>query len=248
MVRRMKIMGIAGALLVGLGVAACGGSSGQPGGTAGHGGGGTTGGGAGTTGGGAGTTGGGAGSHGSCGTVQPCGGAIAGVWKATSACILDASLVGDTGIKQICSTASIEVTSVNINGTSTFRADDTYASTGTLMIGLKLTMPLSCFSTGKTCADLQAAYEQQGTFDAPTCNVLGTACICSLASTRDMSDSGTYSTSGAAITTTGTDGTPSTDQYCVKGSELHDIGIDMTMPMGPMGMAKIQGDFVFAKQ
>jgi hypothetical protein len=235
----MKTVGLAGLLLLGLGAAACGGSSGgvSDGGIAGRGGAG---------GGSAGA--GGVGSQGACGTVQPCGGAIVGTWKASAACILDASLFGADDIKQTCATAKLEASSFSITGTSTFKTDKTYANVGTFTLGLKLTLPLTCFGVGKDCAGLQAVYEQQGVFVNPTCSVMANACVCSLVTTEDTGDSGTYATSGTTVTTTGTDGTPSDDAYCVAGNELHSIDIDMTMPMGPMGMAKIRADLVFTKQ
>jgi hypothetical protein len=50
------------------------------------------------------------------------------------------------------------------------------------------------------------------------------------------------------LSSTPTGGAVSTDSYCVKGNDLHSIGIDLSMPMGTMGMVKIAGDIVFTKQ
>jgi hypothetical protein len=59
----------------------------------------------------------------------------------------------------------------------------------------------------------------------------------------NISETGTYTTSGTTFTTTSSTGAVSASQYCVKGSELHVIDVDMTMPM-----AAIQADIVFTKR
>jgi hypothetical protein len=98
--------------------------------------------------------------------------------------------------RQKIATAELVATGFSIVGSATYNADKTYATEGTFTLGLKLTLPLSCFAPGKNCAGLQAVYVQQGMFDMPTCSVQGLACVCSLVSTQDTTDSGTYSTSG----------------------------------------------------
>jgi hypothetical protein len=86
------------------------------------------------------------------------------------------------------------------------------------------------------------------TLKSATCAMSGSACVCQLSTSHDATEAGTYTTSGTTVSSTPTGGTVSTDSYCVKGNELHSIGIDMSMPMGTMGMVKIAGDVVFTKQ
>jgi hypothetical protein len=86
------------------------------------------------------------------------------------------------------------------------------------------------------------------TLTSATCATSGSACVCQLSTVQDATEAGTYTTSGTTLSTTPTGGTASTGSYCVKGNELHSLGIDLSMPMGTMGMVKIAADAVFTKQ
>jgi hypothetical protein len=187
---------------------------------------------------------------GSCGQVQPCGGAVVGSWQLSNTCILDSSFLG-VDATAICPTATIALTKFGGTGGITYGADQTYHSTGTVSIDFKLTLPTTCFGVGKTCADLQTSYAQQmqtsPTIKSATCATSVSACVCQISTVQDATEAGTYATSGTRLSSTPTGGTVSTDSYCVQGNELHSIGIDMSMPMGTMGMAKITGDLVFTK-
>jgi hypothetical protein len=128
-----------------------------------------------------------------------------------------------------------------------------YQSSGTIKLSFKLTVPSSCFQNGATCADLDASFQQAiqqnpGEVTSASCVVSGPSCACTLvAPDQSSTEMGNYTTSGTNITTNPAGGTPSTDPYCVTGNELHDMQVDMSMPMGPMGMVKIQGDMVWKK-
>lgn len=194
----------------------------------------------------------GSGIGGSCGQVEPCGGEVVGAWKLASGCVLDSSAIG-VDLSSICSTATFVVKNVGGTGQVTYDADQTYVSTGTLLIDGVLTLPTTCFAAGKTCAGLGAIYAQMmqtnSGIRAATCSTSGSACVCQLSLGGDVSESGTYSTNLTTLSTTPTgQTTASNDQYCVQGNVLHDINVDMTMPLGPMGMAKITGDLIFTKQ
>jgi hypothetical protein len=202
-------------------------------------------------GGGAGSGGGGNGG-GSCGTVQPCGGSVVGTWNISTVCVLDSSFLGFDQ-SQICAGAQFDVASVSAMGTSTYNADGTYQDTGNLKLTFKLTVPNSCFSNGATCAGLNSSFQQQiqqdpSSVNSASCVPSGSSCVCTLGSPdQPVSEMGTYTTSGTSLTTTPTGGTPSTGPYCVTGNELHEMQIDMSMPMGSMGMAHIQADVVLKK-
>ena len=225
----------------------CGGNDGlSTRGTDGGAGAGTAGASAGTAG--AGTAGAGAGT---CGKVQPCGGAVVGTWKAGQICIVDSSfLMSDA--TEICDTATVTITSLSEMGDITFNADLSYQATGSDMFNLKITVPSACIAAGETCADIdaniKAQMQQDPTITSAACAPSDTACVCDETFVKDSSDSGTYALSGTDITSTSSDGTASTDGYCVQGNVLHDLAIDMTMPMGSTGMAKIQADFVLTKE
>jgi hypothetical protein len=184
---------------------------------------------------------------GTCGAVQPCGGNVVGSWKIVSACFIkDASL----DASDICATASIRLTSVSAMGTIDYSAAGTYQANGTIAIGFQLAVPLSCFVTGDTCADLDASFaqemQQDMTITSHSCAVSASSCVCTIGALQS-NESGTYSTSGSVLTTTPTGGDASNDSYCVQGNTLHDLAVDMSMQTS-MGMAKVQGDIVYTKQ
>jgi hypothetical protein len=182
---------------------------------------------------------------GSCGTVQPCGGSIAGTWKIENACLVNGGLVVDAS--DICATATIVSTGISGMGMETWAADGTYHATGTLSLSFKATIPNSCFAPGRTCADVDAEMKSDPSVASASCATSGTSCVC-LFSTAEGDETGTWATSGTTLTETPADDTASTDQYCVSGNELHDIALDMSMPVGSMGMAKIVGDLVYTRQ
>jgi hypothetical protein len=181
----------------------------------------------------------------SCGMVQPCGGSIVGTWQVENTCLVNGGLIADA--TQICPTATIAATKVSGTGMETWANDGTYHAMGTLSFDFKLTIPLSCFAADKTCAGLGAEMMADPTVTSASCSTVGASCVCQL-STTEGDETGTYVTSGTTLTTTPTGDTASTDQYCVRGNELHDIALDMSMPVGSMGMAKIVGDIVFLRQ
>jgi hypothetical protein len=203
--------------------------------------------------GGLGCGGGGLDSGGSCGQVQPCGGSVVGSWKLTSSCLLDgAALLGDE--IDSCPAATVGVTNLKASGGETFNTDLTYQQTGTETFDATFTLPSSCFAVGKTCADLQASFQQemqQGMIPitSASCATSGAACVCALPFMVDATESGTYATTGTTLSTTPSDGSdPEDDPYCVQGNQLHDILVDASVSMGSMGTMKIEGDIVFTKQ
>ena len=187
-----------------------------------------------------------------CGEVAPCGGSLAGTWKFDSACIVDPSAVAKefmSAATQICATATLATTSVTGSGTETFGAANTYQNAGVLEVGLELTVPLSCFGAGRTCADLQTAYTQQmqqsPKFKSAMCSIAGSACVCALDVAQDITDSGTYTTTPTTYTTTSTTGVVTTDPYCVQGDVVHDLSSGTSTTTGA---SEIVGDVVFTKQ
>ena len=58
-------------------------------------------------------------------------------------------------------------------------------------------------------------------------------CTCTVTNgPQTTSETGTYTTSGTTLTITDSDGSISSNGYCVQGNELHIVQLDMTMPMG----------------
>lgn len=183
---------------------------------------------------------------GTCGKVQPCGGSVIGNWKVSSTCILDDSFlsVDTTGL---CAGTTLALKKVSGSGGITFRADQTYQSTGTIAIDFTMGIPTTCFAPGNTCAGLSADLRDP-TITAVSCTTVGSACECQITTKQDTTEAGTYSTSGTTLTTTHSAETPSADPYCVEGNQLHELAVDMSMQMGAMGMVKIAADLVLTKE
>ena len=192
----------------------------------------------------------GGGSGGSCGKVQPCGGDVVGNYNISGACFNSAAINMDIMVD--CPGASVNYSNVHVTGTGSFNADLTYSISETVSATLSENIPVSCLSEGGltiTCAQLDQLLQQSLAMD-PTSGVQSAHCSgsssCScmfVLNSMNISETGTYTTSGTTFTTTSSTGAVSASQYCVKGSELHVIDVDMTMPM-----AAIQADIVFTKR
>jgi hypothetical protein len=244
--------GAAGRGGVGGGTAGAAGRGGTGGGTAGTGGGGAGGGGgiaAGTAGtggvgGGAGTGGGGGatGAGGGAGTApgvtcdgtQPCGGALVGTWSFVSVCMHDAA-----AMKQFmypnCPTATVTDVNVMQTGSMVFTAAS-YAVAMSRTYAYTYTIPTSCLG-GLTCEDLAGQFERSLDLQSSSCTG-STTCVCPIVyAPREVSESGTYSTSGNTLRTTPTGGTTANNiAYCVEGDRLHILDIEMITDMGLVTM------------
>ncbi len=189
------------------------------------------------------------GSSGSCGKVQPCGGDVVGNYSISAACINSAAINMELQID--CPGASVNYGSLRVSGTGSFNADMTYSIAETVSATITENIPASCLSEGGltvTCAQLDALFQDALASD-PNSGIQSahcsgsSSCSCSFVlNASTTNETGTYTTSGTTLTTTSSTGAVSSNAYCVQGSELHVISVDMTMPMGP-----IQADIVFKK-
>jgi hypothetical protein len=191
----------------------------------------------------------------SCGTVQPCGGDPTGTWKIAASCSTSAGGLGFSDAS--CPTATASTSGLSVTGTYTFNADKTYAASITESGTVVATVPASCLSQGGlkfTCADLSALLQASSgmagaTFSAASCT--GTSgCTCTLTNaSTTMSQAGTWEGAGTSIVLTLSDGSTGGGPYCVQGDTIHLLDVDMmTVPMGPMGTAKVIDDIVATKQ
>jgi hypothetical protein len=157
-----------------------------------------------------------------------CGGDIVGNWTVSTLCGPGAnqtqSVSGCPG-----GMATIHVTAT---GTLRFGVDGSYTTMLTPAGSAMDFLPKSCLG-GSTCAMLQDALLQQGTFSDGTCTDDGTNCNCALTlAARLTTQTGTYSVSGTTLTTTTADaGMPSLSPYCVSGNQLSIASSDPTQPM-----------------
>ena len=100
----------------------------------------------------------GGGSGASCG-VQPCGGDVAGNWRATSACADQASLdAAFMGAIADCPSATLTSVHYAPSGTLMFGSSMTYTADITMGMSFTMNMPASCLQ-GQTCADVNTALQ-----------------------------------------------------------------------------------------
>ncbi len=186
------------------------------------------------------------GGSGSCG-VQPCGGDPTGAWSAKGACVDQATLnmqfLGD--IATDCPGASLSNAKYTPTGTLTFGADMSYTAAVTMGISFNMNIPASCLQ-GQSCATVDAGIQSiVGTdgITSATCTGSG-SCTCAIAGTVDVeASSGTWASAGTTLTLTATSGgNGDSGPYCVQGSTLHLLSVDMTM-----AMVKITSDITFSK-
>jgi hypothetical protein len=181
-------------------------------------------------------------------SVQPCGGNVVGNWRASSTCADQATLdmqfqdafAGD------CPSATLSNVSYVPSGTLMFGSAMTYTADITMTVSFNMNLPPSCLG-GASCADVNTAIQSMvGTagITSATCSGSG-SCTCAIAGTVDVENSaGTYATADTTLTLTASSGgNGDSGPYCVQGSSLHLITIDMSM-----AMAKITGDIILAKQ
>ena len=123
----------------------------------------------------------GGGSGASCG-VQPCGGDVAGNWRATSACADQASLdAAFMGAIADCPSATLTNVHYAPSGTLMFGSSMSYTADITMGMSFNLNLPASCLA-GQTCADantaLQAIVGTDG-ITSVTCSGSG-SCTCTI--------------------------------------------------------------------
>ena len=188
----------------------------------------------------------GGGSGASCG-VQPCGGDVSGNWRATSACADQASLdAAFMGAIADCPSATLTNVHYAPSGTLMFGSSMSYTADITMGISFNMNLPASCVQ-GQTCADVNTAIQSiVGTdgISSATCTGSG-SCTCKIVGTLDVENSaGTYATAGTTLTLTASSGgNGDSGPYCVQGSTLHLVSVDMSM-----AMAKITSDIVLTRQ
>jgi hypothetical protein len=188
------------------------------------------------------------GGAGSCGKVGACGGDVVGTYTISAGCVNTAAL--NMQIIEGCAGAKINSYNTSITGSGSFNADMTYTLNETVTLSASETLPASCLTQDGltlTCAQvdalLQSAILQDPTvFKSAHCTG-SSSCTCTFTlAPQTMTQTGTYTTAGTTLTTLSSTGTPGSNEYCVKGNELHVMQVDMTMPM-----AVIQSDIVFHK-
>lgn len=143
-----------------------------------------------------------------------------------------------------CPMAPVDLSRFVLTGTTTFRADKTEESTGTLSGMFTIDFPSSCLaSAGGTLdcnqltAGLNASASVDATFSSASCTSGGGGCVCEFTvKPMTMTETQTYVTSGASLTETSSDGTVDVSTYCVSGTTLTEH-LDGTKMMGNQGLS-----------
>jgi hypothetical protein len=194
------------------------------------------------------------GGSGSCGKTVPCGGVVVGNWNINSECVNSEVLTMEAAVS--CPGATATISGIHVSGTASFNADLTYTMTTTASASAQETLPPSCLTTNGvtlTCAQLDQALQAAIAADPTSlqsahCSGSST-CTCSFTIPAQMSTTaGTYATAGTSITLSPAGGMVSSNEYCVKGNELHLLAINMTMPMGAMGQANVEAELFLTKR
>jgi hypothetical protein len=167
---------------------------------------------------------------GNCAEVMACGGDVTGTWKITSTCVSGANST-DIGT---CAGETLQVDSVDFEGTITFDTGGTYEESLTSgSVAETLTVPTSCLG-GAACTASSSDAGISG-----VCGVSGSNCVCSVSiSQTSNTASGTYSTSGSMITVTPAGDTATSDGYCVQGNTLTLLG-SVSTTMSASGSAAV---------
>jgi hypothetical protein len=175
------------------------------------------------------------GSGGTCGNTAACGGDIVGTWTITSSC------VSGSVASSSCPGETVDTANLKISGTVTYAADLTYTVNSLLSGSETLTLPLSCVNKPgattppKTCDQLGATL--MGTISESITCTGSSVCTCHVVISNQTSmTTGTYTTTAAGLLTeTAMGGSPSQNDYCVKGK---------TFTLSPHAAAAMMGQSV----
>jgi hypothetical protein len=144
---------------------------------------------------------------------------------------------------------NVDASKLKETGAITFNADGTYRVMFTISGSVNETVAAACLTSGTTsltCDEFSALIQAATTsssdaaFSGVSCHG-SSSCACSFAyATTTMTESGTYTTAGATITTTPTSGDPETQSYCVQGSTMTVASNAMATMMD--GMSTMTGE------
>ena len=120
-----------------------------------------------------------------------------------------------------CAGATVEVSSLSVNGTLTFNADNTTQSNAQIMFDESAHYPNACYSQAQ-CIQVQGLLTAAADVTRASCAYnAASGCDCTVMVASQSASVGTYQTAGSTLTITSTSqGTTETDTYCVSGNTL----------------------------
>ncbi len=153
-----------------------------------------------------------------CPSVSPCGGDVVGTWQVTQAC-----LSGTEDLNSTCPGASASITS-SFAGTVIYSSNNTYTSMITGSGTTQFHYPGACLPTGYTCTQFSQLLMSVGSYSSVDCapDAAGVCNCDAVTSSLPSDESGTFTTSGVALTTMH-GGSTSSGTYCVQGNVMYQM-------------------------
>ena len=165
---------------------------------------------------------GGGSSGGACAGDDSCGGDVVGTWDIASTC-LSGNLMGSVS----CPSATLDISGLREDGSLTWNSDLTYTTTVTVSGAETETFPDTCLpmlnvaSCDELNTKLQATLQLSSMYARISCTATSNGCRCTFEyAPQPTTTSGTYTTSGAMLTSTTSGGKSSKASYCVQGTRL----------------------------
>jgi hypothetical protein len=161
-----------------------------------------------------------------CDPFVACGGDLTGTWKIANTCLTPEAKKSLEDAMKFCAADTTTLDSETLSGTLIYDGHGAvkYDLTGGLKISVSF--PTSCLEPGQSCPAYVAMLVQTGATN-PRCDATATGCDCSYTLAFAQKQQNSYVTSGTNVTETdSSDGTMSTDQYCVAGNTLRVKGHD----------------------
>jgi hypothetical protein len=158
-----------------------------------------------------------------CPVPAACGGNIVGAWRVTDSCLSSPKV-----LDLDCPGASATISNVTFSGTVVFGEDGTEVTTGHESSTVRYSFPTSCLKPA--CADAAASLSNTtagngAKLSGVSCSSSGDQCVCTGSANGAVDDHDTYTVNGNQITTVdGSDGSVTTESYCVQGNELTESG------------------------
>jgi hypothetical protein len=156
----------------------------------------------------------------SCTPFVACGGDLTGTWNIANTCLSAEGKKSLESSLKLCEADSTSVDSTTLHGTVIYDGHGAveYDIVGALEVSQSI--PTSCLEPGQQCPAYVATLIQTGATNA-RCDATAAGCDCSYTLPLAQKQQNSYVARGTTVTETdSSDGTMSTDDYCVDGSTL----------------------------
>lgn len=161
-----------------------------------------------------------------CTPFAACGGNLTGSWTVANSCLTTAGKKSvEDGLK-LCAADTTAVNSMSLRGTVIYDGQGAVKYDLVGAVEVSDSIPMSCFPAGQQCAAYLAMLMDTGATNV-RCDASATGCDCSYTLPLAQKQQNRYVIQGTTVTETdSSDGTVSTDDYCVDGNTLRIKGGD----------------------